>query len=52
VLLTAACDHTDRALEVHGVAWSKQAGPDVLARGAFLLAEVEDRIDELTLTRG
>jgi len=35
---------------VHGVAWSKQAGPDVLARGAFLLAEVEDRIDELTLT--
>jgi len=50
VLLTAACDHTDRALEVHGVAWSKQAGPDVLARGAFLLEEVEDRLDDLTLT--
>lgn len=29
VLLTVACDHTDHALEVHGVA-SKQAGPDVL----------------------
>ncbi len=25
VLLTVACDHTDRALEVHGVAWSKNA---------------------------
>ncbi len=34
LLLTAACDHTDRELEVHGVAWSKNAGPDVLARTA------------------
>ncbi|RRO16054.1 DUF2848 domain-containing protein [Saccharopolyspora rhizosphaerae] len=50
VLLTAACDHTDRELEVHGVAWSKQAGPDVLAREAWRLSEVEDRLDELTLT--
>ncbi|MBP2477272.1 hypothetical protein JOF53_006144 [Crossiella equi] len=50
VLLTAACDHTDRALEVHGVAWSKQAGPDVLARGAFRLTDVAERVDELTLT--
>lgn len=50
VLLTVACDHTDRALEVHGVAWSKQAGPDVLGRGAWRLADVADRIDELELT--
>ncbi|HZZ45507.1 MAG TPA: DUF2848 domain-containing protein [Pseudonocardia sp.] len=49
-LLTAACDHTDRALEAHGVAWSKQAGPDVLATGAWLLDDVGDRIDDLELT--
>jgi len=49
LLLTAACDHTDRDLEVHGVAWSKNAGPDVLARRAWRLADVESRIDELTL---
>ncbi|MGP4018074.1 DUF2848 domain-containing protein [Saccharopolyspora sp. 5N708] len=50
VLLTVACDHTDRALEVHGVAWSKQAGPDVLGRKAWRLVDVADRLDELTLT--
>ncbi|MFB9908317.1 DUF2848 domain-containing protein [Allokutzneria oryzae] len=50
VLLTVACDHTDRDLEVHGVAWSKQAGPDVLGRRAWRLSEVADRIDTLTLT--
>jgi hypothetical protein len=50
VLLTAACDHTDRALEAHGVAWSKNAGPDVLARKAWRLVDVEDRLDELTLS--
>ncbi|QUH00840.1 DUF2848 domain-containing protein [Saccharopolyspora erythraea] len=50
VLLTVACDHTDRELEVHGVAWSKQAGPDVLGRRAWRLADVADRLDELTLT--
>ncbi|WHT17828.1 DUF2848 domain-containing protein [Crossiella sp. CA-258035] len=50
VLLTAACDHTDRALEVHGVAWSKQAGPDVLARQAWRLDAVADRIDRIALT--
>ncbi|MFB7496760.1 DUF2848 domain-containing protein [Streptomyces sp. NPDC056161] len=49
LLLTAACDHTDRDLEVQGVAWSKNAGPDVLARRAWLLADVESRIDTLTL---
>jgi hypothetical protein len=49
VLLTAACDHTDRQLEVHGVAWSKNAGPDVLARKAWRLVDVADRLDDLTL---
>ncbi|MFE3738355.1 DUF2848 domain-containing protein [Streptomyces sp. NPDC059134] len=49
LLLTAACDHTDRELEVHGVAWSKNAGPDVLARRAWRLADVQDRLDSLTL---
>ncbi|MEU6129106.1 DUF2848 domain-containing protein [Saccharopolyspora sp. NPDC047091] len=50
VLLTVACDHTDRELEVHGVAWSKQAGPDVLGSRAWRLVDVADRIDSLTLT--
>ncbi|WP_243793318.1 DUF2848 domain-containing protein [Saccharopolyspora gloriosae] len=50
VLLTVACDHTDRELEVHGVAWSKQAGPDVLGSRAWRLIDVADRIDSLTLT--
>ncbi|MEE1803132.1 DUF2848 domain-containing protein [Streptomyces sp. NPDC101062] len=49
LLLTAACDHTDRELEVHGVAWSKNAGPDVLARRAWRLADVQDRLDSITL---
>jgi hypothetical protein len=49
VLLTAACDHTDRALEAHGVAWSKNAAPDVLARRAWRLTEIADRLDGLTL---
>lgn len=49
LLLTAACDHTDRELEVHGVAWSKNASPDVLARRAWRLADVEERLDALTL---
>ncbi|GAB3213669.1 hypothetical protein GCM10027294_47260 [Marinactinospora endophytica] len=50
LLLTAACDHTDRALEVHGVAWSKNAGPDVIATRAWRLVDVADHLDELTLT--
>ncbi|WP_369250443.1 DUF2848 domain-containing protein [Streptomyces sp. R41] len=49
LLLTAACDHTDRDLEVHGVAWSKNAGPDVLARRAWRLDDVAARVDDLTL---
>ncbi|MFC7327120.1 DUF2848 domain-containing protein [Marinactinospora rubrisoli] len=50
VLITVACDHTDRALEVHGVAWSKNAGPDVLGTRAWRLTDVADRLDALTLT--
>lgn len=49
LLLTAACDHTDRELEVHGVAWSKNASPDVLARRAWRLADVDERLDDLAL---
>lgn len=49
LLLTAACDHTDRALEVHGVAWSKQSAPDVLGDVAWPLAEIEDELDDFTL---
>lgn len=48
-LLTVACDHTDRALETHGVAWSKNASPDVLGRAAWPLAEVADRLDQVVL---
>lgn len=50
LLLTVACDHTDRALEVHGVAWSKNAAPDVLGQRAWRLVDVADRLDSLTLT--
>ncbi|NNG18360.1 DUF2848 domain-containing protein [Naumannella sp. ID2617S] len=49
VLLTAACDHTDRALEVHGVAWSKNASPDVLSTRAWRLDDVRDHLDQITL---
>lgn len=49
LLLTAACDHTDRELETYGVAWSKNAGPDVLAGAAWRLADVADHLDSLTL---
>ncbi|GGG22266.1 hypothetical protein GCM10007304_40110 [Rhodococcoides trifolii] len=50
VLLTVACDHTDRDLEVHSVAWSKNAAPDVLGHDAWRLTDIADRIDEITLT--
>lgn len=48
-LITVACDHTDRALEVHGVAWSKNAGPDVLGRRAWRLHDVADRLGDVRL---
>ena len=49
VLLTVACDHTDRDLEVHGVAWSKQSAPDVLGDVAWPLATISDELDDFTL---
>jgi hypothetical protein len=49
VLLTVACDHTDRALEVHGVAWSKNASPDVLGTAAWRLDDVRDHLDDIAL---
>lgn len=49
VLLTVACDHTDRDLEVHGVAWSKNASPDVLGRKAWRLDDVRGHLDRITL---
>ncbi|RAV31895.1 DUF2848 domain-containing protein [Corynebacterium heidelbergense] len=48
-LLTVACDHTDRSLEVHGVAWSKNASPDVLGRKAWLLSDIADHVGEVWL---
>jgi hypothetical protein len=50
ILLTVACDHTDRALEVHGIAWAKQAGPDVLGRKAWRLSDVASHFDEIRIT--
>ncbi|GAA4537365.1 DUF2848 domain-containing protein [Pseudonocardia xishanensis] len=47
-LLTVACDHTDRDLEVHGVAWSKNASPDVLGTRAWRLREIAD-LDAIAL---
>ena len=49
VLLTAACDHTDRDLEVHSVAWSKNAAPDVLGTKAWRLSDIADRLDDIAL---
>ncbi|MFF1823124.1 DUF2848 domain-containing protein [Kribbella sp. NPDC058245] len=49
LLLTVACDHTDRALEVHGVAWSKQSAPDVLGDVAWPLKDIEKELDRFTL---
>ncbi len=49
VLLTVACDHTDRRLEVHGVAWSKNASPDILGTHAWRLADVTDHLDAVRL---
>lgn len=49
VLITAACDHTDRALEVHGVAWSKNAAPDVIADTAWRLTEIRDHLHRIRM---
>ncbi len=49
LLLAAACDHTDRDLEVHGVAWSKKSAPDIIGSRAWRWDEVADDFDEFTL---
>lgn len=49
LLLTVACDHTDRALEVHGVAWSKQSAPNVIGDLAWPLAQIVDDLDAFSL---
>ncbi|WP_096453561.1 DUF2848 domain-containing protein [Corynebacterium suranareeae] len=48
-LLTVACDHTDRKLETFGVAWSKNASPDVLGKKAWPLSDIAHRLDEVIL---
>ena len=44
-----ASDHTDRDLETHSVAASKQACPKPVANELWRFAEVEDHLDSLTL---
>ncbi|ALC04529.1 hypothetical protein CDES_00215 [Corynebacterium deserti GIMN1.010] len=48
-LLTVASDHTDRKLETLGVAWSKNASPDVLSNKAWPLSEIKNRFDNIIL---
>lgn len=48
-LIAAACDHTDRALEAHGVAWSKQSAPDVVGDVAWRWGDVAEAFDGFTL---
>jgi 2-keto-4-pentenoate hydratase/2-oxohepta-3-ene-1,7-dioic acid hydratase in catechol pathway len=50
LLITVGSDHTDRALEVHGIPWGKQIAHDVVATQAWLLSDVADHIDELELS--
>ena len=47
--VSIASDHTDRALETHSVALSKQICPKPVARSAWRLADVRDHWDELVL---
>ncbi|MBL4727292.1 MAG: DUF2848 family protein, partial [Rhizobiaceae bacterium] len=44
-----ASDHTDRDLETHSVAASKQACPKPVANELWRLTDVEDHLDSLTL---
>lgn len=48
-MLTAACDHTDRDLEVHGIGWSEQTSPNLLGDLAWYLPDVVDEFDRFTL---
>ena len=47
--LTVGSDHTDRKVEAYSIPVSKQMCPKVLARDAWKLDEVIDRLDELIL---
>jgi hypothetical protein len=49
LLVAAACDHTDRDLEQHGVAWSKQSAPDIIGQRAWRWDRVADRFDDFRL---
>lgn len=49
LVLTAACDHTDRDLEVHGVAWSKQTSPNILGDLAWRISNVTEELDQFSL---
>jgi hypothetical protein len=49
LLVVAACDHTDRDLEKHGVAWSKQSAPDIVGNRAWRWERVADKFDDFTL---
>ncbi len=49
LMVVAACDHTDRDLEVHGVAWSKQSAPNVIGDLAWRWSDIEDDFDSFTL---
>ncbi|MGH3435714.1 MAG: DUF2848 family protein [Sciscionella sp.] len=49
VYIVGACDHTDRDLERHGVAWSKQSAPDFLGILAWRWDDIKDDFDNFTL---
>lgn len=49
IFIIAASDHTDRALEVHGIAWSKQSFPNFLAKEAWLYSDIEKEFDEFVM---
>jgi len=49
VFVSIASDHTDRALETHSVALSKQICPKPVARAAWRMSDVADHWDALEL---
>jgi 2-keto-4-pentenoate hydratase/2-oxohepta-3-ene-1,7-dioic acid hydratase in catechol pathway len=49
LLVASACDHTDRELEKHGVAWSKQSAPDIVGDRAWRWDRVADEFDDYSL---
>ncbi len=48
-LISLASDHTDRKLEAHSVALSKQVCPKPVARNAWYFSDIEAHWDELIL---